>query len=726
MSTPRNILDSYRSYSYHHILVACDSVSVAETLAEQGEITLFDADGLDDRYQPQRVPGLPGAGQYVIIFNGASDALFYISNINWTTHPVPSDDPRTAMTSGEMNITEPKGARFLNVLSNVSERLKVDSKGMVFLLKTIFTGYRNDGGYDLITTVDPFLFSMYDISAEFSVTGATYGISFAGIVNGTGRLSEVSAIAHRFSFQLDQTDDDTNTTIETAMNVLQTKLNKRYEKFKKKLKKDSECAGVEINWDQEFIDVEYRIQVDEEYRNFSVGTNEKFLKKNFGGTDVIVVQDGQNMSVERLIESIMMSSEGLMIADNPVRAADTIDVEQGAERAARDAFLEADRQGLGPGPNNPSPSEEAQRARTNTQEQLENRQERVREVNSHLPKYTFKINSTINSTPERYIVTYHVTRHKLPFNYRNTQGETDIFVPNPGEGIVFDYIFTGQNIDILDFNMKMNMGQAFYQSLLTSDSVPSASSYVNYQIPQTFGTSGGELNSMQSGKNTSDNDQDEQSKKPLFLGMSMEQIQRRNKQNSGLALAYDGLLQRFAMYESTATTVTIRGNPQLLAESTPLPSRLIDNQSVPVVLDEESINSDSDATTIIPRMWKQFGYVKINIRMPALNDDDPDFSEQFWYPGWYFISQIQNSFEEGEFTQTLNIHAIPTDQSNQSVAGIKSCPEEDQAQISDFDQPVEVKASNIIKGRGAAAKRITRENEKSRQARSSMSGSAGE
>ena len=44
--------------------------------------------------------------------------------------------------------------------------------------------------------------------------------------------------------------------------------------------------------------------------------------------------------------------------------------------------------------------------------------------------------------------------------------------------------------------------------------------------------------------------------------------------------------------------------------------------------------------------------------MPS-NDDDSDFSEPFWYEGFYYCFGITHNFDDGLFTQQLDMISLP-------------------------------------------------------------------
>jgi len=57
------------------------------------------------------------------------------------------------------------------------------------------------------------------------------------------------------------------------------------------------------------------------------------------------------------------------------------------------------------------------------------------------------------------------------------KGET--IKPKPGQAIEFNYIFTGKNVDIKSFDIRMEMGMAFFQIATTTDTIPNGNSVMD-------------------------------------------------------------------------------------------------------------------------------------------------------------------------------------------------------------------------------------------------------
>lgn len=632
MSKPQNPLNLFRTYSYHHILIACDGTDTAEELATVSEITAFDHERAEKKFCPQRVPG--GRGKYVVLINGMSDTQFTVLSATWTSVLIPNQGAeesgegsayyRTMAVDGELKIQEPLGVNFLNVLNEVTKSLGTDPNGVCFVLKTVFVGHRDNGTSEIIPNVRPLLFMAFDISAIFDVTGAEYIFSLVGIVNGAARLPHQSAIGQDFSFEIPE-----GSTIGKAFELLQDELNGYYGKYLDQLQVEAECNDLDFDR-TDFIEVEYRILVHPDYAKLPVGTASPASQQTKGNDDPIVEVTGKSASIEKLIDIIMRTSQEVIEEDQ----------KPAAER------------------------------------------------------HMFKITSTLKTGPEKYIVEYEVQRYKAVL-----VGAEELFTFEPPldangnpQGIEFDYIFTGKNIDVTSFDIKMQMGMAFLQTLNVSSSIPTNSNeIINHFNRQSLasgtGTRRGPGDQQEGGGCLLDerNNDPEPVKRPIFLGQSVTESTIRNKRFATSAQNYNAILSRHAAYENIEARMTIRGNPQLLEETTQLPSYM--DPTIPLdeasaaqkpgrinVPDEERLPEELRNRPLMSEIHRTPGYVKVNVFMPnsslidtASDLHSADFAQNFWYQGWYFLYAINHSFEDGDFTQELEMFSLPTEESQHEL-----------------------------------------------------------
>ncbi len=617
MSSPPNALDAYRTYSYHHILIAADSTRTAQLLSEENKISRFDHP--DVRFCPQDYKG----GKYVVLINGMTDNQFTVQSAKWSTVPIPTvgsstgskvTSVQTMAVDGEIEILEPQGVNFFNVMVNVTRLLKVDPSLVTFVLKTVFVGHRHDGQTTLMTNIKPLLFMMVDISAVIDVSGATYNMSIVGISNGVAKMPHVNSIVSGLTLKIEETLGETFVSLEK-------KIKKNYDEMWKKLTIGG--CGVKLNPD-EFTQVNYVFDLDDYYKGLKAGDQNDDKYRDTSGAGGHVANLGESASIENIISIIMMSSKAV-----------------------------------------------------------------VNEAKGKLPnkRFMFKISSSVDTdaVTKEFTVTFHIHRYKAVVVPAE---EFMTFEPAEGAGITFDYIFTGKNIDIKDMDIKMEYGLMFFQVLAAEGTSPtSAREMLEHYSPDTFvKASGSPQVYNDDGKRTAascaQNAGADPIKRPLFLGTSLKHPMFRDTTSIGASASFNAMLQRHAAVENLGVKVTIRGNPQLLSDTTQLPDELYTNiAKVPplIIPPEGDATLVEDLRPLFPEIHKTPAYVKINILAPHSwtgstegVDAIPasyqlEYGENLWYDGWYYLIQIDNVFEGGEFEQTLELVSLPTEKSVQEA-----------------------------------------------------------
>jgi hypothetical protein len=225
--------------------------------------------------------------------------------------------------------------------------------------------------------------------------------------------------------------------------------------------------------------------------------------------------------------------------------------------------------------------------------------------------------------------------------------------------ISFDYLYTGKNVDILEFEMKMNLGLAYLQIATINNTLKDQNQIVptsRIHIPQydldkvvRFGAP---------------------AQIPVFFGSQIRTPAMRNKQNSSQHAEAGYSLTKHSSIEVQDVTMRIHGNPRLLSTC----NRTTSPANLGIPPTEQNNNPVTDEANF--RDWSTFpSFAKVNIKMPRNNDDislfrgeavqDPDaiggadFTRDFWFTGFYYVIEIEHSFDSGEFTQQLSMIGIP-------------------------------------------------------------------
>ena len=637
MSKPQNILGKFDTYAYHHILVVCNSTTAAESLATVRDITQFQHPRNPTKRYKARDIGSTG-GKYVTLIDGMTDARFYITDVRWTNYI--ADDgiigkgnmaqSTTMSTDGEIEIEEAMGASFLNRLTDISDELDSDPVGLVFLLKTIFVGRNANGLTEMISTVRPIMFVAVDITAVFQSSGAKYKMEFVGVFNGAGRMPQAQKIFEGLSFNMKPT------SLADTMESLQTTINDAYLGFKQKaikdfaktfteLKEGAAIAEAAVFLHENYRDVKYKIVLDDVYLKdkdrYKAGDISNV--RNAETTEGTTVNFGTSISVENILSSIMAACDGVLQDSN----------------------------------GNGTP---------------------VNTFDKKPSKYTFKIISVLVSTPTEYIIEYHIIRYLQAEQAYSQQLKNGEIIPLPGQSIEFNYIFTGKNVDIRDFDIKMEMGLAFFQLAATTNNVPSQKTITDGPKSQTVNV-GGDSTVANPGRKT-------RKSTPLFLGTTLSKPQMRNTKRPIDSAGFQAMLDRHASLENISASMVIYGNPQLLDEMTILPSEML--------LSTPQTEIPAKDKTINPQWMSTPTLIKVNIKMPVDTNDVNTEYEDFWYTGWYNLQVVENIFADGVFTQELGMFSIPISDQTQEIADVK----EEKVKELNLDQKVQ----KVTRGVGEA------------------------
>jgi hypothetical protein len=662
MSNPPNQLSQYATYSYHHILVVCSTTEIAEALANSTAIY----DQIDSVRNAQNATSLeePLAkyvavdfnngkvkGKYVILIDGTRDAEFVIQKVNWyqttagKTH-LGTTSFQTLAADGEMVVEEPRGVRLLNVMRFVASQLGTDSTGMIFVLKTIFVGHRTPSDLsgstdfiDPITTVRPFLFYMYDITGSFTISGGIYTLRFAGINGGMSKMQQIKQASQQVSLNLSQSVGDCEpNTLYGAMCKLEKRINDLYETHYLEVKNKIESEGLRFSGRR----VEYKIRLEEPYVKYKRDSNGKVLRRGDrspiidSGNPAYIVDDFKKQATDKGVKN----EAGIIdLGQNPSVEAAIMAIVNRCSRVQDDLAK---------------------------QKKEENSFRKMR--------YTPKVISTIRSNDEKVQVIYKVRqffegRNDIIERLQNRPSNSisDLDADILSNLLVLDYIYTGKNTDILDLDINLEMGTAFFQTLITTDTIPGANQAITGGIATNKigadGTSkiprGGTEGKITDTKTISES----MPRTPIFFDTLVTDRMITNAKDPKRSSEFKQLLARHAAFENIDIELKIAGNPALLNSMGILPSEMDARTSQ---ADTEAVSDrEADFPDVFPHWTSIPAIVKINIKMPSTDTDAEDYAENFWYDGFYYCYAIENTFDAGLFTQTLSMVSLPIDESEE-------------------------------------------------------------
>ncbi len=613
MSRPPNPLAKFNSYSYHHILVACDNSLTAESLfgGSTPSNAIFTPSAIveahDGNITTSHVQGSPSGGKYVMIMNGLNNAQFVIDEINWSlilaAPVVEGDRSNNVATEGTMIVIEPRGMLFMKVLATSAQALGVNPSDVVWLLKTIFVGHdATTGTDDTILNIEPLYLTFTDMVGEFDFSGGRYTISFIALTDGASRLPQIAQAAQGVTFPAKANG---SLKISDVLTAFANNLNKLYAQDAACIKQFlNKSAGTNTDNTRGVI-----FTIDCPDNSDGKGYNQDKYKydqpqqttSNAADNTNPVISFGPNISIESAIEQIMRGSSAVLTDTYP---------------------------GTGDSPT----------------------------------QAIFRILSNVRYTDKNVEITYQVVRAKA---YRqpdantiiskiksnaSTSGTTASTTP-PGQNPTFDgitdeqmtnynlfqldYIYTGKNIDITNFEMKMNMGLTFFYALQSTTNAHSTPS-TGHQASHTY-----------TGKNDSGYSGVYPKELPrntvIWPTLKNSDVTINATANPGGGLNYINAMNRHAALETTEAKVEILGNPNLLG--------VLAASAVPTPATTAGVSSPRTTFHESPML------VKINVKMPTSNVNVAAAGDltDFWYTGLYQILSIDQKFSGGVFTQILNL-----------------------------------------------------------------------
>lgn len=645
MSVPQSRLSEFQSYSYYHILLMCDSTKTADDISVSSDDGIWDhatrstaaaGDDADESlgiYSPKRIDS---AGKYVVLINGSTDASYVIQHAQWTSttagDAAPGDRSSSIAVEGSLSISEPKGIAFLDQVVKCSVALGVDSSQVVYLLKTIFVGHKptdaENASQLALTDIPPVMFLTYDVTGEFTEAGGSYEMAFVGVSHGAPRLPQYSKMVN--SLTLKAGDD-----LESTITKLQDNVNESYDRYYECVR--SQVGLIQNEHAQQLLKsmrkVKYVIEVDEAYTSAKGGSKYKVtdqaqqFKSGTSCDEKTQIVLPQHTSIETAISTIMSMCPEV-----------------------RKDMVDGDANGI---------------------------------------KYEYKIQTTYSSTPGTgddsnaidYEVYYRVDRFATPKTIAQhpvfeTLAEDDPetlpeFAAIRNNVIEFDYLYTGKNTDILEFDMKLNTGLAYLQIATMVNAFRSQADKV------------GSVVTVPSNEDVTNYQMRQQSSRPLQVPILFGSQVRvptttyTNDTNSLVQSLYT--MTKHASIEVQEASAKIMGNDLLLGST--------NRTTSPTYVKTTSKTAVSDAGDQPKRAdfqcWsKAPAYAKINIKMPRLNDDlavytgataqgeeqGLNYAVDFWFDGYYYVHSVQHVFDGGEFTQQLMMLGIPKRSAFTSVA----------------------------------------------------------
>ena len=664
MSRPPNPLAKFRTYSYYHVLVVCDSSETADQLAKQtkpekwlhptgpdGTLGQYDTFARLGPYAVQYLNKNDKSGRYCILINGATDAAFSIARAKWTSVTAAAatmmDQSTSIAIEGELEVSEPKGVVFLDIIVQCCLAMGIDASNAVFMLKTFFVGHADREDVPAteyyLTDIEPLRFIAYSVTGSFAETGGLYLMSFVAITHGASRLPQFGKAASGFNIS-------GGNSLKEAFENLAGVVNQNYDRL-------YACIEQSVEEDElkELITrVNYKFNLDDAYFDdkYKVSDGAMYLKDKSGCFRESKVNIPANMSIEDAIHIIMRKCEQVhndMVHGVTDDNGTTVHYEYKVHSTIQSV------RGSGSGPDN-------------------DKNKIYHTVIYCIRRFMRPKDAALFAAAAKDIgVSLDPDVPENDLTQLTDQNKINKLSPElrqlRNNLIGFDYIYTGKNVDILEFDMQMNLGIAYLQiATITNtlkDNLQAVGTAVQHmpQYSRDQATRWGKPTQI-----------------PIFFGTQIRSPSWRNKLNATQAADAGYTLSKHASIEVQDVTMRIHGNPRLLGtvNRTTSPNNICGAPPPP----QNDIGRDADF-----RDWGSYpSFAKVNIKMPRNNDDISlfkgesvinteqnllsgtgiaDFTRDFWFTGFYYVVSIEHQFEGGEFTQQLSMIGIPTDKTTE-------------------------------------------------------------
>jgi len=691
MSYPINPLDDYRSYSYHTILLVANTTEALTPFTSSdpaNDSTALSA--ITNTAQGNAVNAGSSTGEALLVLDSRRTSSFSIKEFNYSTYPGTGNPSQTHEIVGVLNmiIVDPDGITFINYLKYlIDEKLKTDLMGVHFLLKIIFVGHKADGSTTLLST-SAIPLMMYNLEFEVTFKEGIYTIAFVPMSQNVGTY-----VKNFTAVQDVKTITSEDGKLGTIIRNFENRLNENYRNWYKncniELKAAGDAQNTPIGKTGRLVQV--MITIPKDWESFTVD-NASF-----------------NTSIERRFkEEIQKRKELQEKTIEEKKAANQKEIEEASKKgvALSDAEKLLNREYIGFAPT------------LNVYEILSeiiklcpeaNALANRKSVSANLVKL-FKTTSSITSNNEIVLVHFDILEFTVPNITLKDDTNTQYYVDMPDgkkipkNSLEFDYIFTGKNTDILEFNLKMQTAQLL---LMNTGKIGSSShrmvndqkkqkdnpitlnktnvTFIRENEPITF-----PIQTIEARKNFAS--------MPERTNVD-KQLERQSDRNEWLQT-----VSKIHNQSLLRVKTTIRGNPNLMnkfvVEIIP-PHGIPENIKIEDEVKKEnfvksSISGDteewqsqkeeyrkkiddyykevqkevlgvgSDTSEINGPKAHMFPmFIKINVFAPnnqdfgtsnmKLNADDPREFTQFWYDGWYIVYGILNKFSDGTFTQELDL-----------------------------------------------------------------------
>lgn len=665
-----NPLDSYRSYSYHFILTVASTTSAFEKML-----------GKDGEAQLATIRNVPLGGQLNI--DGEKAFLLvdtrrysHYSITDITTEHIygtgSSVNPTVPASTLSMKLIDTTGLSFFNTLMNTLQvELQTTRSSAFFLLTTVYVGHKHDGTTQTIM-VNNTPITLITMDFEFTSSGSSYNIEFMEMEGAPQRGASMEYMNSLGDITTISTKNHSNNlggmiqSLEDALNQRSLEVYQKYS-IQNAKKAGSQQTKRDPKTPKSGKLVQYMITIPEGWKNFPI---------NAASRSVNVEQNFIHIKPQKSTDEIKKPVKQNEVAAAAQDSAKHFSYTMGITDAIK-AILETSKDVL----------------------DLSQPKDGMATM--------FRTVTNITSDNASYVIHFDVMEHKIPAKPKDGKavpaGSTNAFPNAPI--IEYDYIFTGKNSDIKELKIaympgveaaldtQSNMGQTRYAVNANAGQVAKNVESVKK----------GTEESVEFNPNIRPNDPIFFANKSVLAKTGAHDQQEAVKHEDALAFntskqLYTQALAFYHYISSMQITMTIRGNPALLAKyadrqsrgGVPPHTQIVSVEQVDSYSTQQQSTAEQNfqqdikgrvASAKANYVQKYLNekikiadvattplFVKINIRTPRVdangNVAKPDseggmFTDEFFFKGTYQVLIIKSNFSGGEFTQELEL--IPLD-----------------------------------------------------------------
>ena len=586
----------------------------------------------------------------VMVINSAVDSKFYIESFNYTSiygGNVDNNIRETQASKMNVVIRESGGATFINFMRKISDDiLETSYNSICFVIRTFFVGHKPDGTTETIP-IKPISLILGSMNSSFDHTGGVHTLDMFGASNGAPLNNHSILYVNR---NLNLVTNDNSILLKDMITDLEKKLNKQLEEQFAVVKTDAGGNGRKVK---------YKITIPEDWSHYTIKctTKDNYIEKLFD-------KEKQAVKAEEDAQKAKAPTAKKGPENDRFKSHVNTAVKTTVIQVLNEIFKHCDQ------------IHEALigNAKLKPEEQ--------HEAKLH------KVLSSITSDPDLITIHFDVINYYLPRIHSKAQNDViqnktkalsddaryeaekaKRHAAEEAHGITFEYIFTGMNSDIISFDIK-----AEHTNTIFNATRPGVTKAVREAINPPSNDP----------KEVKDNNKKSTAILPMrkYDAVFLPELSAEGQQgyiyaspdSTALRDNYVKALARLNAVTTSNAHLVIRGNPiflnQTVREIFPhndgdydAKMKQINDDALAAAKKQKKEFDPLQATTYMAQYTHNLPqFARVVIKTPVINEESKETKyEEFWYDGYYWITQIENRFANGEFTQELYIKPYDLD-----------------------------------------------------------------